>query len=188
MESFQIVSEGEEFITLDEAKRHLVVDHDDDDILILSMISAARRWCEHRTSRFFTPTNVTLSRNGFESMMPLKHKPVKEIVSIVYDDVDSTDVTLASDYYELDTYNNCVVRAYDKTYPSTRYHWNSVRITYRVGYADGSPEVVSVPEDVKHAALMVVGDLYEHRETQQDMMLYNNKTADMLLANYRVYE
>jgi uncharacterized phiE125 gp8 family phage protein len=188
VESFQIVSEGEEFVTLAEAKRHLVVDHDEDDIFILSLISAARRWCEHRTSRFFTPTSVTLSRNGFSSVMPLRHKPVREIVSIVYDDADTTGVTLDPDYYELDAYNNCVVQAYGKTYPSTRHHWNAVRITYRAGYVDGSPEVVSVPEDVKHAALMVLGDWYENREAQQDKALYSNHAADMLLSNYRVYE
>jgi len=187
VESIQIVSDGDDFITLHEAKSHLIVDHNDDDILIHSLITASRKWCEHKTSRFFTPTNVVLSRNGFDDMMPLKHKPVAEIVSIEYDD-ESVGNALSSDTYELDTYNNCVIRAYGKTFPSTRHHWNSVRITYRLGYMTGSPEVVSVPEDVKRAALIVIGDLYEHREAQQDMQLYENRTADMLLHNYRVYE
>ena len=186
MESIQIVSEGDDFITLHEAKDHLRVDFDDDDIVIHSLITAARKWCEHRTSRFFTPTNVMLLRNGFDDMMPLRHKPVKEIVSVEYDD-EATGNTLSTDAYELDHYNNCVIRAYGQTWPSTRHHWNSVRITYRVGYADGSPEIITVPEDVRLAALMVIGDLYEHREAQQDMQLYENRTADMLLHHYRVY-
>lgn len=187
MESFQVVSEGAEFVTLDEAKRHLIVDHSDDDLLILSLISAARKYCEKRTNRFFTPTNVELSRNGFCERMPLKHKPVQEIVLIQYDD-QTTDNTLGTEFYDLDPYNNCVIQAYEQDFPSTRYHWNSVRITYRVGYYSGSPETVSVPEDAKRASLLILADLYEHRERQQDMQLYTNKTADMLLYQFRVYE
>lgn len=189
MGSIEILTEGAEFITLDEAKAHLVIDHSDDDLLIESQIAAARRYCEHRTSRYFTPTTVRLSRNGFDTVMPIKHKPVKEIVSIVYDDANGVDNALSASFYSLDSYNNCVRQAYGQTYPSTRYHWNSVRITYRVGYYTvGSPEVVDVPEDVKRAALIVLGDLYEHRERQQVMQLYANNTADMLLHHYRVYE
>lgn len=189
MGSIEIVSTGADLVTLDEAKRHLVVDHSDDDLLILSQITAARQWCEHRTSRFFTPTNVTLSRNGFDATMPLSHKPVQEVVSIVYDDSDTEDVSLALSTYELDKYHNCLRLAYGQSYPTARYHWNSVRITYRVGYyTPGSPEFVSVPEDVKRACLIVIGDLYEHREKQQVMQIYHNATADMLMANYRVYE
>lgn len=188
MESHSITvnSEGDEFITLSDAKAHLVVDHDDDDLLIYSQIKAARKWAEHRTGRFFTPTTVTLSRNGFDEVMELDHKPVQEVVSITYDS-DTTGNVLATTEYELDSYHNRIVRAYGKTYPSTRSHWNSVRIQYRVGYYTGSPEVVSVPEDVKAACLIVLGDLYTNRERQQDMALYKNSAADMHIAHYRVW-
>jgi uncharacterized phiE125 gp8 family phage protein len=184
--SITINSEGAEFITLAEAKAHLVVDHSDDDLLISSQITAARKWAEHRTDRFFTPTTVTLARSRFDEAMELAHKPVQEIVSITYDDATEDNV-LASTEYELDSYNNCVRLAYGKTYPSTRNHWNAVRIQYRVGYYSGSPEVVSVPEDVKRACLIVLGDLYANRERQQDMALYKNYTADMLIAHSRVW-
>ena len=185
--SITIDTDGDEFITLSEAKAHLVVDHCDDDFLILSQISAARKWAEHRTDRFFSPTTVTLSRNGFDEVMALAHKPVKEILSIPYDS-DTTGNVLDSADYELDSYQNCVRRAYGVTYPSTRSHWNSVRIQYRVGsYTAGSPEVVAVPEDVKRACLLVVGDLYANREKQQDMALYTNHAADMHINHYRVW-
>lgn len=187
--SIAVTSEGAEFLTLEEVKRNLRIDHSDDDLELLSHIASARKWAEHRTNRFFTPTNVTLSRNGLADEMGLAHKPVKEIVSIEYDDVDSTGNVLSSSAYELDAYNNCVRRAYGQTYPSTRYHWNSVRITYRIGYyTTGSPEVVDVPEDVKAACMLVVGDLYTNKEQQQDMELYFNSAADMHIGHYRVYE
>lgn len=187
MGSVEVTSTGVDFLTVDDVKRHSIIDFSDDDVLIKSLITAATRYCEKKTSRFFTPTNVTLSRNGFATEMPLTHKPVQEITSIVYDtDATTTGTTLADDQYELDKYNNAVRPAFNVTFPTARSHWNSVRISYRVGYYTGSPEDIIVPEDVKRAALLIVGDLYEHREAQQDMQLYENTTVDMLLAQYVV--
>ena len=189
MDSFQITSSPTDFLTLAEAKAHLVVDYSDDDDLITRMISAACRWCESYTGRFYTPTTVVLSRNGFAENMRLRFKPVQEIVSVEYDDGDTEGSVLSADRYQLDAHNNCLVRAYGAVWPSTRYHWNSVRITYRVGYfSSGSPESVSVPEDIKNAALLVLGDLYANRERQQDMALYHNTASEMLANQYRVCE
>ena len=186
--SITINTEGDEFITLAEAKAHLVVDHDDDDLLIAAQISAARKWAEHRTDRFFTPTTVTLSRNGFDEVMELAHKPVQEIVSITYDS-DTEGNVLATTEYDLDPYRNCVRRAYGKTFPSTRYHWNSVRIQYRVGYYTGSPEAVSVPEDVKRACLLLIGEMYAMREMSVTgtIVAKNIVSIDYLLRHHRVW-
>jgi hypothetical protein len=45
--------------------------------------------------------------------------------------------------------------------------------------------VADVPASVKAAALMVVGDLYENREGQSPIALYENKTVERLLWPYR---
>lgn len=41
---------------------------------------------------------------------------------------------------------------------------------------------------IKSAALLLVGDLYEHREGQSDRQLYGNPTYERLLNPYRVME
>ena len=47
--------------------------------------------------------------------------------------------------------------------------------------------VIAVPAPVKSAALLLVGELYEHRERQGERQLYKNATFDALLAPYRVF-
>jgi len=47
--------------------------------------------------------------------------------------------------------------------------------------------VVAVPAPVKSAALLLVGNLYEQRESQSDRMLYKNPTYEALLNPYRVH-
>lgn len=45
-----------------------------------------------------------------------------------------------------------------------------------------------MPEPVKAATLLLIGDLYEHRERQADRQLYRNDTYERLLNPYRVME
>lgn len=47
--------------------------------------------------------------------------------------------------------------------------------------------VVAVPEPIKSAALLLVGDLYANREAQSDRKLYANDTYRNLLNPYRVH-
>lgn len=43
----------------------------------------------------------------------------------------------------------------------------------------------TVPSPIKSAALLMVGDLYENRERQASVALYENKTYERLLNPYR---
>ena len=47
--------------------------------------------------------------------------------------------------------------------------------------------VVAVPAPVKSAALLLVGSLYEQRESQGDRQFYKNPTFENLLNPYRVH-
>ena len=47
--------------------------------------------------------------------------------------------------------------------------------------------VVAVPAPVKSAALLLVGTLYEQRESQGDRQFYKNPTFENLLNPYRVH-
>lgn len=46
--------------------------------------------------------------------------------------------------------------------------------------------VVAVPAPIKSAALLLVGTLYEQRESQGDRQFYKNPTFENLLNPYRV--
>ncbi len=45
-----------------------------------------------------------------------------------------------------------------------------------------------VPAPVKAAALLLVADLYEHRESQTEAVLYSNRTFMALLNPYRAMD
>ncbi len=45
----------------------------------------------------------------------------------------------------------------------------------------------TAPAPVKSAALLLVGTLYEHRESQGDRQLYKNPAFEALLNPYRVH-
>lgn len=45
-----------------------------------------------------------------------------------------------------------------------------------------------MPAPVRAAVLLLVGDLYEHRERQNDRALYENATFHLLLNPYRSHE
>ena len=47
--------------------------------------------------------------------------------------------------------------------------------------------VVAVPAPVKSAALLLVGSLYEQRESQGERQFYKNPTFENLLNPYRVH-
>ena len=50
-----------------------------------------------------------------------------------------------------------------------------------------APVDSTAPAPVKSAALLLVGNLYEQRESQSDRMLYKNPTYEALLNPYRVH-
>ena len=47
--------------------------------------------------------------------------------------------------------------------------------------------VVAVPAPIKSAALLLVGSLYEQRESQGDRQFYKNPAFEALLNPYRVH-
>ena len=52
---------------------------------------------------------------------------------------------------------------------------------------DAADLVVAVPAPIKSAALLLVGALYEQRESQGDRPYNKNPAFEMLLAPYRVH-
>lgn len=181
---------GEEPLTLDEVKNYLKVDGDmtTDDELIMMLIKTARAEAETITGRKLVEGTVTYYLSDFEtndgSYIRIPYPPVQSITSITYVDSGSVTQTWDSSKYVLtNTIEPCRIGlAYNETWPSVRGEQNDVTFTYVAGYE--SPPLI--PSPIKIAIMMMVSDMYEHRESITDVRLYVTDTVQRLLAPYCV--
>lgn len=169
-----ITAPTKEPISLTEAKSHIRVEDDftADDTLIALYIAAARRHFERQTSRTIHQTTYEMSFPGFPSggcplLLP-RATPLIEVDSVIYKDSDGNEEAWSSSLYVLDNYNEpgFILPAYGESYPSfTPYPVNPVIVRYAGGTATASPET-ECSESIKIAIMVLVGALYENRETE----------------------
>lgn len=149
-------------VTLAEAKAHLRLEHDLDDAYIGTLIKAAREHAEKVCRRGFVSQTWTLTRSSFPAgeALPLARGTLASVESVEYVDASGTTQTMSTDDYDADTKSvpGRVVLRYGKSWPSARYQWNAVTVTFVVG-----TDAASVPAPVKHALLLLVSQMYEHR-------------------------
>lgn len=188
----QTIAPTTEIVTRTEAKNHLRVDITSDDTLIDNLIIASRQYCELYTNRAFRVRTSRADVSHFDDTMRLPFSPIISVGSVKYWSTDSpsTLTTLATTHYELS--RNYVSRKYNGVWPSVFPRPDAVQITYTHGYqSTTSPATTEpVPVAVKAAALLIIGDLYENREGQvlYPGQIQENKTVQMLLSAYRVYQ
>ena len=164
-------------LTSAEVKLQTRVEHSADDTLIASIIAGvtahldgAQGWlgrclCEQTW-------DLKLDRfpySGFAIRLPLP--PLISVGSITYVDEDGATQTWASSKYTVSGVGahsgGYVEEAYEEGYPDTRDVPEAVTITFTAGYANtnDSPPQNTVPAAIKHAALLMAGDLYKSRES-----------------------
>ncbi len=162
-------------LTLEETKTFLRVDTGDDDTLILGLIAAA-------TARLDGPRGIlgralrpqvwrwditALPGDGVPLRIPLP--PTIEVQAVsYYDTVGAQTAWAASLWRTISGGANG-----DWLLPTLYEYWpvtldpsqlDTVSITFRAGYQDlASPMNEAVPEPIRLAAMMMVGDWYENR-------------------------
>lgn len=113
--------------------------------------------------------------------------PLQSVSSITYIDTDGVTQTLATGKYTTvagGSQKAAVVPAYGESWPSTRDMPDAVTITFVAGYGDTESDV---PASIKSAILLMVGDLYDHRESQSvGYEVHENPAVNALLAPYEV--
>lgn len=109
-----ITSPSVEPITLEEAKQHLRVDGNDDDILIMSLIKQAREWCEDFQNRKYITQTLELVLDTFPNGNTIVFNsvsPVQKVESIKYYDENRQEYLFDESNYitDLDGFVNRVV-------------------------------------------------------------------------------
>ncbi|ADJ24768.1 phiE125 gp8 hypothetical protein [Hyphomicrobium denitrificans ATCC 51888] len=157
------VSGGSDPVTLAEAKAQMRVLHSNEDALIERIISAASRHVENRIGRNLVKRTVTYKREGFPRggvPVVLPRPPVISITSITFVDPKGDTITLSPNDYFLAA-SLIEYWVLPKTaWPLAARGIPSVTIVYESGYGAMDSDV---PEDLRHAVLLLVQHFYAHR-------------------------
>lgn len=167
-------------------KAHLRLNAADtsEDALLPIYIAAARERAEGITHTSFIQRTVRMRLDGFPAkgfILPVW--PVVSVTSIVYDDTDGAEQTLASDQYRLVVDKPAaIVPAWGVAWPAARSDFGAVRVTLVAGYGASGTDI---PADIRAAVLMIAGDLYEHRaESDHEPDSKTIRRATALLQPY----
>lgn len=152
-------------VTLAETKLHLRVTTSADDDQITALITTARELVEQSLSRALISQTLELVLDSWPgSTIILPRPPLVSVTSIVYTDDAAADATFASTNYlvDADSTPGRIRLKSGKTWPSTTLQdLNAVRVRYVAGYGAAG---TNVPQPIRQAILLLIGDWYENRE------------------------
>lgn len=176
----QITPPFEEPLLLSEAKLHLRVDHNEDDALINTLISATRQSAEMLTGCQFITARWQYGMDRFPARgqsIHLPKNPVQSVISIEYLDLSGTLQRLALQDYTVDRNSQPtrVAPTFGKSWPITLPQLGAVRVTFDAGYGLAA----EVPEGIKAWIKLRVGSLYACREE-----LSSNTRTDTTTLNF----
>lgn len=190
LDTFSLTVEPtERALSLEDAKTHLKVEHNDEDDYITLLIEAAQEVAEkylqlklvdcvgvQKISSFF------ISDTDYDFSIPLLINPVSEVISIKYLDESREEKVLSTDIYGVDLTSiiPCIYLKNNKTWPNTLKERNSISIELRVGYDD----CTKVPKSIKAAMILMIANWYTKRE---DSVKRLPMQSEWLLNHYREF-
>jgi uncharacterized phiE125 gp8 family phage protein len=151
------------------------------------LIAAIRKACEAFTNRQFCSAtwNLYLQCWPAKNYIEIPKPPLQSITHIKYTDDAGTITTLSTDVYteDIKSVKGRAVLKPNQSWPCVSlYSSNPIEIQFVCGYGD-TPE--DVPDGIKHAILLQVGDLWDQREDFRDEKL--SRPSEMLLWPFRVF-
>jgi uncharacterized phiE125 gp8 family phage protein len=179
MEPKLITPPAEEPVTLQEARAHLRLESGEDEYLA-GLIKTARRYCESFQGRAYITQTWDLFLNCFPcGCIKVPLPPLQSVTFIKYKDGAGILQTLDPSEYLVDAFSEpgLIGLAYGKSWPPTYPEANAVQIRFVAGYGVAA----DVPCEIKHAILLKVADLYEHRGGDEGMDKNINEAIESLL-------
>lgn len=153
---------------IDEAKRHIRRDDDDDNAEIIDLIELVTAYLDGANGIL---GRALISQTWEESFsdfpigdyLCLNLAPVSSIVSITYFDADNVQQTFdANSYGKYETALRAYAQLGDQfSWPGTYSRPDAVTVRYVAGYG---ADAATVPAQIRHAAKLLLGLFYENRE------------------------
>jgi len=161
----QTVAPTIEPVTIQEAQAHLRQEDQQEVGYITALITAARMHAEAYTQRSLNTQTWRFKLDSWPTgyCLSLPRPNLISVTGITYVDTDGTTQTLAADQYLVDAASEPgrVEPAYGVCWPDVRSQAGAVTITYTAGY--GATRAL-VPQPIKQAILILIGQWYENRE------------------------
>lgn len=171
-------------------KEHGRISTDADDDYIDNLIKAVRRQVEQITNRALLSQTWQLFLASWPAgeTITLPYPPLQSVTSVKYRESDYTESTMPSGDYRVLTNvePGQVTLDYGDTWPSETLIGNdeAIYIEYVCGYGG---DRLDVPDDIRHACLMLMAHYYEMREPTITGTIISKvpDTVDRLLADHR---
>ena len=177
-----ITARTSDILELDDVKTYLrikssVTTHD---ALLTGFITAVQDDVEKKYDLSLSTATWELRMDDFpDKEIEIWKWPVASVTSVKYTDSDGNTQTVDSSNYAVDTSSRVA-----RIYPNSSYTWpdvkdtvNAVQVRFVTGFA--SPE--SVPEDLRLAMKLIIGDWYDNRE---DRGRRYERVSEKLLYKY----
>ena len=202
----EVSAPAQEPVTLGEAKDFIRIGVNDDDTLISGLIAAAREAIEVWLGRSLITTTWdyfldefpntqgdfdrghTFRHHGdfkFGGTIRLPKPPLQSVTSIKHFDEDGVEQTLPTADFLVDTASiqGRITPTPTTFWPVTQVRINAVTVRFVAGFGNDPSDI---PETIRSAILLFVGDLYEHRESQSEIRLEANRTIMRLIWSKKV--
>lgn len=198
-----ITPPSKDVISLAEMKAWAKIDHNEEDALLASIITAATESAEQFTNRsLLTQTwrltldlhatrtydnlpggvydlPVTALYGGLPDVISLPRLPLQSVTSVTTYNTANTGTVFASSNYYVDTANGRIVLNQSSLWPSNLRNRSACVIDYVAGYGDSSS---SVPQAIRTAILMHAQKMYDGR-----IICEMPESCERLLRQYKVY-
>lgn len=176
-------------VSLVEAQLHLRLDTSGsppshpDDTLVETLITAARENAEQYTGVTISQASYQVKGEVKNEQISLQTYPVTSVASVTYEDNNGVVKTVDSSDYFVDNFQRPARLVFRRNAPGF-----DTTITFTAGYTDGqSPNDYPTPAGVKAAILLMLGNLYENRESVASTQSYERpQSATYLLTPHRI--
>lgn len=176
-------------VTVAEAKAHLRLDSDAEDVLIASLIITSRLHVEAALGLALIAQSWTLHLDAFpaDGCVALPVSPVANVTAVRVLAADGAVTLLHPSAFEIDTVSRPprLVRASGAVWPLPGKCVNGIEIAFTAGYG---PHAADVPEPIRRALLLLVAHWYEHRDPAEigDRAAHIPAAVSSLLEPYMV--